>query len=425
MQESRERLLPLKDRSIAAAPYVGDGPEVEYRFQGNAGLVLAVIKPNRAGRSTRTWRVHYSVTKNGQRLKRKLKIGRYPAVPLAEARRRAAEIMEAVHEGRDPALERATARNAPTFAALLDEFIGDRERRGKKTSGETRRVIERDALPIFGQLPIGEVDDALVERAVKRVVDRGAPHQAARLLRHIGTVLRYGLRQPGWRRAGLKVNWATLVDRPIEPGVRDRALSDEEISRLWRRLDASDRLHISTAAAIRTILLTAQRPSEVAEMEWAEIRIEAGRAIWRIPESRAKNGRQHAVPLSRAVVRLLRDLRRSQGAGRRYVFPSPLVGDDRPLDAARVSKALRRITHTWPGGKAGAHDMRRTAATGMARLEIDDSVIEKVLNHATAEKRSVALKHYIRHDYIPQKARALNTWGGHIEALDRSSRSSD
>src|SRR5262249_37021031 len=159
--------------------------------------------------------------------KRKLKIGRYPALSLAKARQRAADVMEAVASGHDPALEAITARNAPSFTALLDEFIADRERRGKKTSGETRRVLERDALPVFGGLPIGAVDDVLVQRAVQRVVDRGASHQAARLLRHIGTVLRYGLRQPAWRRAGLKQNWAALVDKPIEPGVRNRALSDE------------------------------------------------------------------------------------------------------------------------------------------------------------------------------------------------------
>jgi Arm DNA-binding domain len=133
------RLLPAKDRSIAAAKYEGTSKEVEFRVDGIPGLVLVVTKPARDSRYQRIWRVYYSLTQRDRRTIRKVRLGRYPGMGLAEARRRAAEIMEAVDRGHDPVGEgrkriALDTANGLTFAYLLDDYIADQRRAGFGTA---------------------------------------------------------------------------------------------------------------------------------------------------------------------------------------------------------------------------------------------------------------------------------------------------
>jgi hypothetical protein len=129
------RTLPAKDRSLAAAIFTGVGKEVEYRVDGIPGLVLVVTKPTRDGLlaafgvSTTPW------THHSGRTIRKARIGQYPAVGLAQARRRAAEIMEAVDQGSDPVGEhrkhrRKEGQDALTFKNLFEDYIADQKRSG-------------------------------------------------------------------------------------------------------------------------------------------------------------------------------------------------------------------------------------------------------------------------------------------------------
>jgi hypothetical protein len=122
------RILPAKDVAVRAAGFEGTGRECEWRIEGNQGLVLAVMAPGRSGASSKIWRAYYSLTRDGRRTVRKLRLGAYPRVGLAEARRRAAEVSEAVERGQDPVGEaRATkadlARQSLTFG-LLAELSG-------------------------------------------------------------------------------------------------------------------------------------------------------------------------------------------------------------------------------------------------------------------------------------------------------------
>ena len=136
--------LPAKHKSIAAAPYLRRGRETEYRIEGNPGLVLVVQAPTQAGRTTRTWRAYYSLTRDGQRTIRKVRLGTFPAIGLAEARRRAAEVIEAVERGRDPVADErvhraASARDALTFTDLVEDHLADiAKRRGSKHVRDVR-----------------------------------------------------------------------------------------------------------------------------------------------------------------------------------------------------------------------------------------------------------------------------------------------
>jgi integrase len=181
---------------------------------------------------------------------------------------------------------------------------------------------------------------------------------------------------------------------------RERALTDIEIRDLWQALDQIDS---PASAAIKVMLLTAQRRSEVADMTWAEIDGDQ----WMLPGARAKNGKSHMVPLAP----LARGVIDSQPHVNEFVFASRggrIVNFKRTKD--RLDK-LMQSREPWV-----IHDLRRTAATGMARLGVALPVIEKVLNHSSGSFRGV-VGVYQRHDFAGEKRAALDAWGAYVADL--------
>jgi integrase len=183
------------------------------------------------------------------------------------------------------------------------------------------------------------------------------------------------------------------------------------------------------------LLLTAQRRDEVARMEWPEI--DLAKRTWNIPRHKVKNDRAHEVHLSAAAIEILESLPR---LGDGLVFTvtgttavSGFSRAKRRLDAAMV-KARRRALDLpendaelrkrlgMPAGKPLPveipdwilHDLRRTAATGMARLNIPPHVVDKILNHVSGTIRGVAAV-YNRFEYLDERRRALDAWGGYVE----------
>jgi integrase len=228
--------------------------------------------------------------------------------------------------------------------------------------------------------------------------------------------------------------------KPVSPeSARDRVLSAEEIRTLWRALDSE---HHRIATLFRALLLTAQRSGEASRMRWSQLeptlfeRTAEGLAlpskilpiVWTIPGKETKNGLAHEVPLSGAVIDLLRDLATRDEAERvkintlyrakkhqparqvsEYVFPSRTT--DGPI--REVQKAVQRLRKRC-GFQFIAHDLRRTAATLMADAGVPENIIPKVLNHT---ETGVTRRHYNLHAYRGEKRSALEAWARHLQAI--------
>lgn len=210
-------------------------------------------------------------------------------------------------------------------------------------------------------------------------------------------------------------NWAIdreLVDRnpvarlkpPAKEVSRERFLSDAEIATFWY---ACDRLHPIFAGYYRILLLTGQRREETACMTWSSVDFDRG--IWTIPGNRAKNGLAHEVPLSSLVLEVLKSLPRFLGSN--LVFTTTGVT---PISG--FSKVLKQIQAVMGVSDWRNHDLRRTAATGMSRLRVQQQVVEKVLNHKTGVISGIAAV-YNRHGYDLEKREALEKWAGHVHDL--------
>ena len=193
---------------------------------------------------------------------------------------------------------------------------------------------------------------------------------------------------------------------------RDRVLMDAELRTIWRALGTGQYETI-----IKLLMLTGQRVNEIAGLHWSEIDFD--RDLITLPASRTKNGRAHEIPISATVRQLLksqakaenRDLVFGRGAG-------PFSGLSRCKETLdnRIAESNDTMA-PWVH-----HDLRRSAATGMAGIGIQPHIIEAVLNHVSGHKAGVA-GIYNRASYAPEKAQALARWDEHIAAVVRGGKS--
>ena len=367
------------------------------------GLYL-VCQPTGA----KSWAVRYRA---GSR-PRKHTLGRYPALNLASARELARRTLVAVASGRDPAAEKIEARRVAAdpagplrdrFDAAASMFIERYAKANTKeqTWRESERLIATHVLPLWRTRRVQEIARRDVVELMDAIVDRGAPVSANRTLAVVRRLF-------GWlvERGVLVANPCTDVKAPTAEKSRDRVLSDDELREILR---ACDQLSQPFGALIKLLALTAQRRDEVGQMTWWEVDFE--KRMWTIPKERAKNGIAHDVPLSDAAAEILSGVRRISSS-RQLIFTTT---GETPVSG--FSKAKTRLDAAVPNAPSWVlHDLRRTAASGMARLGINLPVIEKVLNHTSGSFGGVA-GIYQRHTFLEEKRAALNTWANHIRSI--------
>jgi integrase len=218
------------------------------------------------------------------------------------------------------------------------------------------------------------------------------------------------------------------VEAPGREIKRERTLSDGEIVSLWNGLPKA-MVNDAIRLAAKLILVTAQRPGEVAGVSRSELDLD-GQRTWTIPAERAKNGRAHVVPLSPLAVELFREALAQSPAGDDRLFrdrdgesplttflrnapvlgiPRPRWPTESPADAS-TSKMLQRERRRL---SFAPHDLRRTAATRMAELSYTRFIVGRVLNHAEPGVDAV----YDRYEYLREKRAALEAWALRLEEI--------
>jgi integrase len=418
--------ISLTQRAVDALAPPRQG-RVEYFDRVLPGFGLRVSD---AGR--KTWFVMYRV----RRRKVRETIGTLATIPdVADARQRARESIELAQRGVHPAEAREqtaaiAAVQSITFATVADRYLAEYVERNTRpaTIRETRRILNRDVKPRWGERPVRQIVRQDVNDLLDEIADRGALVQANRTLARLKTLFSWALDNE------LAETDPTARVRPrVKETPRDRALSPDEIRYLWL---GCDKLGWPFGPLFQLLLLTAQRRDEVGAMEWRELDLD-GR-VWTIPRERAKNNRAHEVHLSDLAMEIIEALPRIAGpeAGKgtpapppEFVFTThgraPVSGFSKPkeridaymLDALRAELAeAGRDPERVGAGKWILHDLRRTAATGMARLNIAPHVVDRILNHVSGTIRGVAAV-YNRHAYLDERKAALEAWSRYVAAL--------
>ena len=334
----------------------------------------------------KTWTVLY---RHQGRLRR-LTIGTYPTLGLADAREVARRALRDAQLGLDPATAKQQARSADTFAELARLYLDRHSKVNKRSWSEDERILDHDLLPAWRNHKAAEISRRDVIVLLDGIVARGSGIMANRVRALVSKIYNFAI-----SRDIVEHNPAYRVAHPGAEHQRDRVLSEAEIKALWTVLDSEPR---KIANAFRLSLLTAQRKGEVLGMTWDEL--DLGGAWWTIPAARAKNGLAHRVPLGPQALAILSETRAGAN-GSPYVFP----GGRASLPLLNLQKPLRRIKAS-SGVNVKFHDLRRTAASHMTGIGIERLVVGKLLNHV--ERGITAV--YDRHSYDAEKRGALLKW---------------
>lgn len=335
------------------------------------------------------------------------------AIGLAQARRLACEAKDraAVGQSLSPALTptRMVAGGGMSFGEITREYI--RRECPKLARGkEVESLVRVRLLKPWGDIPLAalrkrharELTDALAERH---------PAAAYKLHECYKRVLNWALEHYDDDEIGIEVSPFANLKPPVSKTPRGRALHDFEIKTLW---SAWDDVGYPFGDLQKLLLLTGQRRSEVAEMAWQEVDLNA--AKWIIPAGRNKSSREHLVPLSNEVIAILLALPRFSGvhvftttAGKRPVsgFSKAKAATDAKVVELTKAKDLETVA-PWRW-----HDLRRTARTGMAELGVPEIVGERVLNHAPKGLSAI----YNVAEYQRENRDALERWARKVHDI--------
>ncbi len=382
-------------------------------------------------KDARSWFVMYRIDTPEGRKQRRMTLGNAKIISLAKAREDAREALQLVERGIDPVGVKAApplAVVAPiTFGEVADQYLKKYVKRNTRPSTykETKRILDVDVLPKWKDKPVVEIRRRDVDELLDTIADRGADVQANRTLARLKTLF-------NWAEEKEFVTASPVLRmkaRTKERG-RERALTDQEIKWFWK---SCDNLGQPFGPLFKLLLLTAQRRDEVATMEWKDVDLE--KSAWTIPRHKAKNDRAHGVALSDVAVKIIGTQPKIVAANsegeeitvqQHFIFTTngitPVSGFSRAKERLDKSmNSLRQKELKLKEGESGIeefilHDLRRTAATGMAKLNIPPHVVDKILNHVSGTIRGVAAV-YNRHAYTDERSAALETWSNYIMAL--------
>ena len=357
----------------------------------------------RAG-GKRTWVAQYRLgTKQ-----RRVTLGTTETIDPDEARKRAREALAKVSLGTDPQTEKRTAREqaSMTLGAVVPRYLAYASRRQKAGHHEdTKRYLERHWAPL-AETSLNQITRATVSAQLAEISEKNGPFAANRARAALSAFFSWAMGD-----GVAAANPVVGTHKAIEETPRDRVLTDAELAEVWRRSGRSD-----FGTIVQLLILTGQRREEVGGMLWPEIQGDT----WRIGAERAKNGRDHDVPLSLQAFAILAERPRSDR--RKFVFGSG-QGPFQGWSSAKTNldAAMLEVWRERHGGTTGLlpwrlHDLRRTVATRLADLGVLPHVVEAVLNHVSGHKAGVAGV-YNRSTYGPEKRAALELWATYVADL--------
>ncbi len=345
---------------------------------------------------------------------RQIKLGEFGAMTLAEARKAVLKRKMEREQGIDPQLEkrrdrdkqrseRAAERQANyTVGDLIEQYI-EEDLAKQKRGAEGERLLRRELLPKLGHRPATAITrNELREQVIRPVLSR-APRVATQLLSRIRCAYNHAAEQ------------GRIPDDFVSPVLglkgaaqvrRKRVLTDSELAVFMKWLPNSPYSR-SIRDAISLMLCTGCRSGEIVAARWRDIDLD--RSTWMILET--KNGEPHSVTLPTQAVDLLKQ---RQGIDDVFVFPTPRGGKHIAQKAIGLAQYNARkdcidpIEMPWT-----THDLRRTVATGLARLGCPRVVQDRILNHVDNSVGAI----YDRHRYDSEATLWLQRWANHVESL--------
>ncbi len=319
-----------------------------------------------------------------------------------------------------------------TVAELAELFYRDRILPVRKVPTDVRRTLDTDILPALGRLRLRSVTTLAIRGMVRKVILRGAPVHAGKVLQHAKQLFRYGVSI-----GAMDYSPADSLE-PMNLGVEDnrrsRKLSGEEIRLFHRGLDRYVGLSLAIRNALKLLLVLGLRSGELRQakwmdVDWKEMTLAIPPANQKLSPRAAKSAKPFVVPLPDQALALLAELR---GADPVWIFAGRVqhgaeAGDDPalvgtakgPVEEKAFGHAVRRLlTMEQDGQKVlpltepfSPHDLRRTCRSGLSALKIAPHIAERCLNHSLGRIAET----YDTHDYLAERRAALQRWADQVD----------
>ncbi len=361
-------------------------------------------------------------------------LGSFPAVPLDTARSLALENRGKAMLGGDPLQEKRKASEGMTFDTAVEEYLNLKldEFRNDKHRKQWRSTLDTYAKPVLGRKQVSEISVQDVLRVLQPIWQTKTA-TAKRLRGRIESVLSWATvagHRSGVNPALWKGNLSEILPKPskIAKAQNQPALRLEDVPRWWADLNEREGM---AAHALRFLTMTAARSGEVRGATWDEIEMRNGAtsatsatqgAVWTIPASRMKNGREHRVPLSEPVVKLLETLPCLDGSP--YIFFAQRGG---MLSDMSISSVMRRmqaakeregaVGYLDPASKRAAvpHGLRSTFRQWAAEQGYPRDMAEIALAHFIGSDVERA---YQRSDMLERRRDMMTSWSEFLMGLN-------
>ena len=387
------------------------------RGVGDGLTFVATEAGARVGKASWILRYRY-----GGKSKEKV-IGRYPDIPLKDARELARKDRGLLQQGADVAeikrREKLKALDMHNVDGLAQIWYERHIQEKYKHPQVVERVIRRHIKPTIGKLPVEEVRPVHIDRVLMKIVAAGAPTVANDALRYMFRMFHFAVKRK-WIESNPVYGFEIADAGGTEiPG--SRWLSREELSALAEAMRDTPNFGRLNELSVWLLLALCVRKMELLSAKWSEFDLDKG--VWLLRPSRTKTNTSIDIPLAAPVIDWLKELK-VFACGHTHLFPARRlihrkaglprknrfdhVSPD-TLNVALTRLPLSDIEHFT------VHDMRRTARTHMAALGIDRFVAERALNHKLRDIEGV----YNHYDYFDERKRALAQWARLLLATSR------
>ncbi|MFH1158440.1 MAG: integrase arm-type DNA-binding domain-containing protein [Pseudomonadota bacterium] len=346
---------------------------------------------------------------------KRLTFGVYPEVSLAEAREKRARARKLVSEDIDPAAARkekkrlAILNSENTFEAVAKEWHENQLNRWSDGHGDNvMHKLETDIFPYIGKRPIADIDAPELLAVLRKIEQRGALDMAHRARGVCGQIFRYGIATGRCKHdhtADLKEALKTVKTQHFA------ALDIKEIPAFLQSLESNDaRLYARTRRAVRMLMLTFVRTTELIESTWDEFDFEEN--LWTIPAERMKMRKSHIVPLSRQVLEILKEQKEECGhLNTNFVFPSQ-IRPIKPMSNNTILFAIKRLGYQ---GRMTGHGFRALAMSSIKeKLNYRHEVVDRQLAHGHRNKVTAA---YDRAQFIDERKVMMQEWADYLDSI--------
>jgi len=310
-----------------------------------------------------------------------------------------------------------------TFGQLLDEYVADFDRRGKRSGKNLRH-----ALSLYVQKPFPELlakkcsqvipDD--IKAIIKRMLDKSITTQCNRVRSMLHAAFQYGIKQDNDARKKTDSIKFHLQYNPVSglpkfedfERVGEYVIPEKDVRLVWIALDEQE---VCIASVIKLALLTGQRPGEIIRLKWENFDLKDETLL--IPSSVSKNKINHVVPLDELSMKVVKSLNDENG-NFEYMFPGRQSGiylDNVHVNSTSVSGVIRRVCSSNENiTKFVPRDIRRTVKTLMGKAGVSKETRDRIQNHAIPD---VSSKHYDRYDYIREKRKGIKIWNDYLDLI--------